>query len=434
MFRRLALASIFLVLACNGVPDEPFEIRLRLNPERGCQASCTDYPMNCVGALSVRIVPAEFPDPPDAGLGEDAGVVAEPALAEHCVTFGRTDSTAERAPDLCSLGEVPLSFQDLPAEMVRIQVAVWSVTELGTMDNGDPECPKHDIFNLTGGTNFDPQPAVAGWGYFDLSEITVAEIDLACGNPEQLTACVDDRTLVNARVENLESLVFVDGVTAGDLRVSVAEPVARQNDMGDLEYVIPAGDHELTLEADGPVPTWFATVDDQFEQIACVEVLNRVVPQSTASVVCKRTVPGNDFSLNGPTQQTPAAQAAAYLPKAVLDEILAAASLPGVPEKGLVIGRVVDHLGSPEADVTVDAETEVPSHGEVLYLDADRMGLNDVQTTSNGYFVAREVPFGTRWTALSNDGRGERGEYVAGLVVGKITVLVIRLEPPPIQP
>lgn len=437
MTRRGLVAFLTVLVGCSGAPEEPVQIRLRLDSNRGCTASCEDYEMNCVGALSIRVLPAEFDDPPDAGPGQDAGVLVDPALAKACEIFNDNPATT-RDPDLCSVGEVVLDFPDLPAEMVRIQVAIWSADELGTDASGDPLCPEQDIFNVNpdGWTDFLPQPAMAGWGYYDLSKVTVAEIDLQCGNPEQLTACVDQRTLVNARVENVESLVFIDDTTAADLRVSVAEPVSRQNPMtGDLEYIIPADDHELTLESEGPVPTWVAQVDEQFQQIACVEVLNRVVPQSTASVVCKPTSPEErSFSLNGPTQESPAAQAAAYLPKPVLDEILAAAGLAGVPEEGLVIGRVVDHLGSPEANVTVDAVTDDPSDGEVLYLDATRTSFNDVQTSNNGYFIAQKVPFGSPWTALSNDGRSERGEYVTGLVVGKITVLVIRLGPPPIQP
>lgn len=422
---RLITAALAASAAgCSGVPDEPFRIDIVMGDR--CADSCADYSMNCTGILSVRIVEAEFPDVPDAGPGEDAGVAEEPALAHECRSF--------TGADLCSLDTVSIAFQDIPARMVRIQVAVWSEDELG----GDDQCPRHNIFgvNPIGGTDFDPRPAVAGWGYFDLSEVTVAEVEVQCDNPDQLRACEDESTLVNAQVENLESLVFVDTATAEDLRVSVAAPLARQNEItGELEHVMPAEDFELTLDAERPVPSWFGTVDQQFQSVACVEVINRIVPQATASVVCKQTSPGEPFLLNGPSQQSPAAQAASYVPRAILDDILAAAGLASFPERGLVIGRVIDHLGSPERDVTVDAETlEDPLDGQILYLESDRLGFNDVATSDNGYFIAQDVPFGTRWTALSNDGRGHRGEYVTGLVVGKITVLVIRLEPQPIQP
>src|SRR5690606_41261476 len=170
----------------------------------------------------------------------------------------------------------------------------------------------------------------------------------------------------------------------------------------------------LSLVA-GPVPSFANEVEGPFGETMCA-VIVALTPQSTAAVGCGTFPPG----------ESPIDLRGVLVAKSTLDQILAAMDRTSFPPDGLVVGRVVDHTGAPLSQVAV-----TPSSGTVEYLSPDRSALISAETSSSGLFIARDVPFGSTWTAIhSVDGRRGGGELRAGLVSGKVTPLIIRMQAP----
>ena len=141
-----------------------------------------------------------------------------------------------------------------------------------------------------------------------------------------------------------------------------------------------------------------------------------LTPQSTASVHCRPAgSPQDRIDLR-----------TVLVGVDTLDQILTAMEEDTFPTQGLVVGRVVDHTGAPLANVTVAADA-----GTVEYLNADRSNLVGNTTSTSGFFVATDVPYGSGWTAIHDgDGRREVGDVRGGLVRDKVTAILIRMEPP----
>ena len=109
--------------------------------------------------------------------------------------------------------------------------------------------------------------------------------------------------------------------------------------------------------------------------------------------------------------------------KDLVDAALLALGETSFPETGLVIGRVVDESFSPAPGVAV---TPVAG-GSVLYLDEQLDGSAIALTSTSGYFVASDVPFGSEWIASHFDGRRQSGTPRGGLIQGKVSGVIIRM-------
>ena len=408
MRRRHATACSALALAlaslagCDETPEDlgPFSVRLVLDERPGtlCQsAQCDDYGMSCGAVVSLRIRDVE----------NDFALVAD-----VCEEIPPADS-------LCRLGNIRPVF-NIPPHRVRIEVAAWRYEAIAPEPGGPPVCPE-GLFADTGvpRLDFQPQPAFAGSAYFDAgSSDTVAEVRLSCGDVSQLDEAecgVADTTLVRASVEDIETGLDITAQQAQSLTVGAAEPRAVPDDQGGTVMVIESADTIALSQQAGPVPTYANEVDRTFGTNLCAVIVD-LTPQSTASVNCRSVAPGQDpIDLRG-----------LLVTKPVLDQILAAMGAPGFPARGLVVGRVVDHTGAPLSQVAVS-----PASGTVEYLSPDRSTLIGSQTSSSGFFIARDVPFGTGWSAIHVvDGRREAEEVRAGLVSGKVTSVVLRMEAP----
>lgn len=379
---------------------ETFEIQLSFSDSAsfGCPSTaCADYGLACGGVLHLRVVEAE----PDAS-GSDV------VLDSYCVSFS--------GDNLCALDDIGLSLRSVPAKMLRLQVAIWSQADAAT---GNCPTPRFDAANRP--INFAPTPAFGGQIWFPAGELPVAEIPLSCPNPEQL----DDAecqvppavTRVSAGVTDLDLGVFVPPAPAANLRVSVGEPIQRLGPTGPQWLLEPSRSFNLPQSVEAPVPLWGADVAAEFQQTACLQVLEEAQPGAITTIKCDRLAAPNSpvFSSTG-----------FFLGKANVDAMLAAAAISPFPLSGVLIGRVVDHLGEPAAGAIV-----APDFGSVAYLSADRTTtVGQTTTSSNGYFISTDVPFDTRWQAVAIDGRKENAEYRGGLVVGKIAMVRIVLEPP----
>lgn len=402
----VALTASALAPACGSADDlGPFAIRLTFDTDLGgCSSDqCDAFQMTCGARLSVRIV--------DADTGEVLGQVCEP--------IAPSDSA-------CDLGNLPPGtnvFFDLPPRMLRIEVAAWSQSVL----DDDPElagdCPRADIFDLRGIplTSFTPQPAFAGAAFFNAgSNNTEAVIPLACTDPFQLDTaeCAPPLTLLATEVADIERLREAE-LDADNLLVRAASPRTRIVDeiTGETETIIDTAGAFVLARGSSSGADFSVLVNEQVSSNLCSLVLEQV-PQATTVAICGAEAGIAEINLDS-----------AFLPKPVLDELLAAAGLNGFPEQGLVIGRVFDETtGTPVSGVSMLPAGVAPA--QVQYLNSSRTGTLGDQTFDNGYFIATDIPFGTTWQVSGATPLEPTRELSAGLIRGHVTVLPVPMAIP----
>jgi hypothetical protein len=388
-------------LACGGeaLPAVPLHLALDGNPGRGACAmrQCDAYPLDCGALLGVRVVDASTSDP------------AAPILEEYCQPVPAADN-------LCALADLVKLALELPARRVRVEVALWRPDAMGEQRS----CPRTSIFDLRGvpRENVLPQPAFGGAEYFDLGSerLRRATVRLACTGPDELgrSHCPAASTPVTVTIDDLENNIAVSRDLARMLDVGVGTPRQQPNPGRDQPSWILDSSIKLTLGQQATEIQFTGALDSaDLEPALCARVREEV-PQAVAAVTCTTIDPdAADLRLR-----------AHHLPKEVLDRILAAMALgDNFPQTGLVVGRVVDENDAGLSGVTV----ALSGSGTVEYLDASRTGVNAVHTAEHGYFVSRNAPFNTIWTATDAQGRRQDGTYQTGLVEGTVSTMVIRM-------
>jgi hypothetical protein len=398
-----ALAAAALI-GC-GPPADHFSIHLTLSQaEYRCPSpSCNGIIVACDAVVSVRIVDAA-----------DPGKV----YLSKCLPL-------DNAKNLCPISGLDLTGTDgvpesIPNTMVRVEVLVWPKTELD--DLGSPlQCPTDIEFDAHGmPLNQAPAPAIGGQTYFLVGSSEVADVPLGCINTAEIAdkTCRSPGTVrVQAAVDDFDTGVYLPPSIADGVTVYVGEPRGHVNpDTLATEWELgPSDVTTLPRTVEAPVPAWGDDISAQFQDTACLEVLEDG-PQETPAVSCYAATPGEDLQLRG-----------FRLAKSTLAQAFGALRLPGVPDQGLVVGIVVDHLGNPVAGASV-----LPSSGTVRFLTADRSDLDTgMKTTASGMFVSRDVPFDATWTATDGQGLPPVRPPVGGLVVGKATIVFIELQAPP---
>lgn len=399
----LALAAV-LAAACEKAPEDlgPFAISFSFDQREGTRChseSCADYGMRCGATLGIRIL----------DVADDDRIVADACIP------------VPPASTLCGMGDVTgPTFFNIPPHRLRIEAAAWRPELLESDPELTGDCPDDPLFDVRGVPldTFRPRPAFAGAAYFDAgSDVDIALVPLSCTDADQLDQeeCgLIDTTPIRVTADDIETALDITTEQAASLTVGLGEPRALPDGDGGTIYVIESSDTIPLEPVLGPIPS-FAGVTNEIPDTAC-SVLLELTPQSVASVTCRPLADGLDeIDLRG-----------VLVTVETLDQILAAMAADSFPQDGLVVGRVVDHTGAPLANVRV-----TPSEGTVEYLSADRSTLFGNDTSVNGLFVARDVPFGAAWTAVHNvDGRQEDGEVRAGLVQDKVTALLIRMKAP----
>lgn len=378
----------------------------------GCAlgALCGDYPMQCGAQILVRIV--------DAAETE--------VLGEICQTVSNSDlvdAGPEGAPPLtlCELRPTGprATLRGIPLQMVRIQVAVWAPD-----GPDDAECPPGAIFDGLGGlrSNFNPQPAFGGAVYFDMKlpdpEVTV---DLRCGDVEQINEnwCEmgSDSTPIVARVDDLSTGITVSEVQAQRLDVAAAEPRPTSGSPDAIEYEIPNDELLHLSHAAGPggqPPTFTGEETGEIAGTLCIVV--EETGARTQAAVCEDVVAGTSpVELHG-----------IRVSDEIMEDFLGILGEERFPATGMVIGRVLDHNGSPLEGVTltVSGQPDVV----VEYLNENRTAFDGVASASHGYFISRNAPFGSVWRAFHPDGRREAaGTLRTGVVQNRISPLILRM-------
>lgn len=317
---------------------------------------------------------------------------------------------------MCDLGraDLPAGLM-VPDQELEVQIALFPRTAL-IGASGEVECPSVLDFGLADGfpVNVAPAPALGGRTYVH-AEDGEAVVELGCGDTELLAgaACRDDRRVeVSASVDDFDSGVFVAPAVAGLLTVRVGEPTARTNPMTEqIEWTLdPGSTAALPLRELAPVPSWSDVVELALGEIACVQVLEEA-PQATSAVACSRVAAG--------------------AAPARLD-------LRGIRLARGTLAQVLAVLGEP----TLAARAGGRRRARLPRQPVGRRGAHAVgrigrlpgarppqprrrRHTSSGIFVSQDVPFDATWAVPSPV--PVEALPVGGLIVGKVTVLVVTL-------
>ncbi len=404
-----ALTLALVALAACGPDASSFAIKLTLtqgDAYRCPSPSCAGIMVTCDSVVSVRIVDA-----------------ADPSIVyvSRCLPL-------PPGPNLCGLSSLDLTGDGnqplplVPNHMVRIEVLVWPKVAL--TDGACPTDVEFDARNLPVAVTHaaaTSAPAIGGQAYFLPGASDRAEVELGCldaGALNELACRSAGTTRVRAVVDDFDTRVFLPPPLANGIEVAVGVPVPRSNPDTQLtEWQLEAGPMPRVVVA--PVPAWQTDARLVFDEVACVQVLDSGTEQ-TRDVTCRQIPLGaKEFDVR-----------AFRLEKSSLRKVVSALRLPGTPEEGLVIGQVLNSQGNPVMGATV-----LPSKGAIRYLNDTRDGLTEDSVTSlSGMFVSQDVPFDATWTATDAQGLAPSVPPVGGLVVGTVTIVVIQLQPPPVNP
>jgi hypothetical protein len=387
--RRSRATWFVALLALAACTDPPLRIVYRVadGPEGqscGIGATCSTVGMACPAVLYLRI---QSPSDP---------------LVPHVVVCTDVPLRADR--DLCGIAGVDLPAVELPREPLEVQVTVWP-REAVLDSQGKLDCARTQVqFDAVHGFPILPGPAFGGRAFYQpgASEVVVT---LGCTNPDLVNRpeCTGEARLdVAATVLDFENLPFSVSSSVGDrLTLVVGEP----EEAGGSHVLSPANARQLARTAIEPIPAWGGAVDLELQRTACIQVLEDVA-QATAALRCEQVRPGDrTLSIAG-----------VRVPKATLDEVLAALGLATFPEDGMTLGIVVDPNGNPIPNVTV-----MTTEGTVEYLNSNRTGLSPTgRTTTSGVFVSRDAPYGTVFSVTTTPSLEME---IGGRVRGKLTVV-----------
>ena len=395
--RAVAILAVALLAGC-GNPDR-FSLHLawsdtlgrQICPMNEAQAfSCTAIPVSCDALVRLRIV-------------DDA---------DDSRVFFNECFPLPAGGDLCGLGglQIPPGIE-IPNQMVRIQLQVWSVDQL--IDPLHPErppaCPLAPEFDEQGLPLLDaPTPAVGGEIYFPVGKSEVAQLRLGCPDYDQLDTdqCRNRQITVDAAVLVPGSWRSVNTIEAMNLDVRFGRPI--QSDDGvwrlplsELTDLVPTDDGELR---------WRKSVPGPIDGLRCLHVLQ-----------------GEELTTAVATCQDPVVLPAAVLPmigfRVERQQLEKLTLLQGsFPTEGLVLGLVVDADNHPVAGVAV-----TPSTGTVIYPNVTLDGLEAGATSVNGLFLSVGTPLLTRGEAAGTDGSIADGSARGGQIAGHLTIVVVRM-------
>ena len=403
---RAAVVTVAMLLGAACGPDSvPFRISLQLEPDPDrvdhCGGnSCSQIETSCNAAIGIQVV--------DANSGE-------PYINECIHALGGTN--------LCALvDQIDLDSTILPNTMVRIEVAIWPLNE----DTED--CPQIQFNAERRYGGGQPQPAIAGQGYFRVGSTELAPVVLGCVDESMLDApeCrTENLPHITTHVIDFEDRLVVDGSLAERLTVTVAEPTYNSVNM---RWLIQTTDQiELNATVTSPELTYEVDYPANFEDTACIQVISDDLG-AVPAVRCYQAAPhhlvDNQLEAEG-----------SLLDASTLDAIEQA--LGGGVLTSVVIGMVLDEDGFPAAGAEVDS-----TFGTVQYLNEDLTSVAGLtQTSASGVFVSVDAPyqgegFDTNFWNASRDDLISGGTVIGGLLQNKVSIVILRLgltDPKPLQ-
>lgn len=398
-------ALAVVALGCSD-PDQ-FGLRLTWSagPTQACPVapsgvtSCTAIPMSCGAKARLRIVDA---------------------VDDTRVYFTGCYEVPPGA-DVCGLRELPIPAGiEIPNQMVRIQLLVWSNDALAEADLPDgTDCPASGRFDVLGfpQANADLQPLVPAIGreiYFPVGQREVATIEMGCPDVGQL-----DTITCRARSLTIDATVAVPGSwrllrpdEAGDLQVSFGSTIERGGDT-----LLPASQLTRLELVPGPDPHWQAELPGPIDGVRCLQVFE-VAPGAIPVASCATAV----------TEPSGTLPFAGYWPDPVLIDrvvslVQADTGIEGFPPNGLVLGFVIDRNNQPVVGATV-----APTFGTVHYPTLTLDGWQPDVTSASGIFVSTDALIGNRWPTTA-PGLADDGTARGGGIANHVTVVVVHMDP-----
>lgn len=389
----LGLGLLLGMLTACDTPVPALQLQLSSGPSQACPSTaCSDVDLGCESWLSIRII-----DPAEPGA---------PFLSQ-C-----TQVLPNGGKDVCVLGSIDLEATPLPIRDLEVQVAVYPASMITFGEDGVASCPVGTTYDAADGFPVEGAvtPALGGRAFYrpgdGLVTVTLGCTDLSVVNdPVCIGAGAGVEVL--ATVEDFDLRLPVDLGLADRLAVGVGEPRVKDN-----QFVLNPGDlTPLARTSPGSV-AWAGDFEGLFTSTACLTVLDDA-PQSTTTLTCQRaTVVSDRLTFAG-----------THLSSSSLEQILTAVGLTQFPTQGITIGLVLDVNGEP-----VPGQAVVAPGATLQYLSADRSSLVPTGTTTSGIFVSQDAPFGTPFTAARGAIAAATG--LGGLVVGKVTITILRFDDP----
>jgi len=420
--RFLAALALAATVAVLGACDDSVRFRLRIDWQRhplsqACPTtpagaySCTAIPVSCDLRVRVRIISASD---------------GQPHYSE-CFTI-QSDG------DACQLADMPITPREIPNEMVRVQVIVWTIDELVRSEfdfEASDGCPVTTEFHTTGLPRLGddptasppgvPVPALAGETYFAVGESPVATVTLGCPRWDSLDAasCQASALALEATVRDPRTFGSVPRAQAGDMDVRFGAPV---EDLPGV-YRVDLSPQFFTAGL-SPTPSgalvWTGTLDAPPAGTRCLRVGMQGVAAPTISC----------FPI---ASAAPPIRVEGFLVgRLMLRDILNLQLLSDVPEEGIVFGVVVDAAGQPVQGAMVSTF----ENATVVYPDENLQTVGFTGTSSKGYFLSTDAEYDSIWRASVPGGLMGDGDARGGLVNDHVSVVIIQLTgviPPPID-
>ncbi|MBK9032687.1 MAG: hypothetical protein IPL61_15680 [Myxococcales bacterium] len=323
--------------------------------------------------------------------------------------------------DMCGLRDVALpSAIEIPNQMVRIQLQVWSIDALVEAGLPAAECPTFGHFDVLGFPQLnaylipsEPVPALGREIYFPVGQREVATIELGCPRADLL-----DTPTCQTRALDVEATLLVPGswrsvstLEAGSINVRFGPTVERGGDtLLDERSLIP-----LDLVA-GPEPRWRAEVGGPIEGLRCLQAF--VVTAGAVPVAACAEVPAPVAG---------AVPMVGYWPDPalvgrVIELVNALRGVDEFPSQGIVIGFVIDRDNQPVLGATV-----TPTAGTIVYPNLTLDGWEPA-TGPSGLFVSLDAPIASHWDATA-PGLADDDRARGGVIANHVTAVVVRMDP-----
>jgi hypothetical protein len=361
--------------------------------------------MSCAAVVSIRVFNPNTPTSPVISVCQELMMASNPTL--------------------CEIAQVTLPPPASPvqAQTLEVEILVYpkNKLELDTVTH-TPICPAMVDIGIDGFPTpslvpcmpdgpCDATPAVGGIAFYHPGDPETV-VELGCADLKLLNdpVCTGATTPITASVTDFDTLVSVPGSLAPNLAVTVGKPDTESLGTSFIGLL------DLTLDAT-TTPAWSGLIADR-PAITCIQVDEPGVAARTDTVRCKEPVTGD---------QTPNDFVGTRLAKATLDNIVAVLGLPAVPDVGLVIGIVLDDHGNPAGGLQVNASVTGSFIPTIQYLSANRQSVGGTVTSAGGIFISQNAPFGTEFSATQGS---ETATAVGGLIVGKVTIVVLQIPNP----